>query len=697
MLGRSARWVAAAAACVVVLVLPSAIRADVVGVTVSADSTTAGDTNAVWTVSFTPQADLDFLASDTVTVEFPSGFDVSGATFESFSGCFLSSSPSASGQQVTVPLPPGCSIVGGTPSSVELSGISPAAGTYAASEFAVSTSQETTPVAATGSDIVISGGGGGGGATSVTNVTFSGSSTAAAATSTWTVGFTSSSSGQLAGGAGFGYVLVTFPSGFGTPSSAAFATGFSCNGQAAVPQDVGGGTVELDLPSGCTLAASTAATVTLTLTNPSSAGSYTGASVSTSSDQNFVAPASAIAISGQLFTVQFDRNGGSGTMADQTFTGGVAQALDTNAFTFTSHTFAGWNTAADGSGTAYSDGQSITVNADTTLYAQWVGPPAQLVVSRQPAGATALSPFATQPVVRVEDAQGHLVTGSTATITASASSCAGTLAGTTTQTAAAGVAAFTDLSIGAAGSCTLRFADTTDNLTTTSQTFTAGKIPTSLSVSISPDKPAYTFGDTVTITATATGIPDGTTITIASLNATLHGGTASVSTPVFTLEPLPADVSFDAKYAGDTSHATAKGSIGRKLDKAPSATTVAWDAGSGTLTATVASRDPLSLGGDPTPFKAVFGSVEFFDAASGKSLGTAQISQGVATLTPSASALPAGTHTIRASSTGHHWLLPSTGQLGNVVVPTRKTDLTVTASKTTLQWDRPLTLTVAVP
>ena len=35
------------------------------------------------------------------------------------------------------------------------------------------------------------------------------------------------------------------------------------------------------------------------------------------------------------------------------------------------HTFTGWNTAANGSGTAYTDAQSIQLSAPITLYAQW--------------------------------------------------------------------------------------------------------------------------------------------------------------------------------------------------------------------------------------------------------------------------------------------------------------------------------------
>ena len=66
-------------------------------------------------------------------------------------------------------------------------------------------------------------------------------------------------------------------------------------------------------------------------------------------------------------------HGGSGTMSPQTFTVGVAQALTANAFTRSGYSFSGWNTSANGSGTSYSDRQSITISANLTLYAQWRG------------------------------------------------------------------------------------------------------------------------------------------------------------------------------------------------------------------------------------------------------------------------------------------------------------------------------------
>ena len=70
-------------------------------------------------------------------------------------------------------------------------------------------------------------------------------------------------------------------------------------------------------------------------------------------------------------TLSFDANGGSGTMTAQTFEAGVSQAIAANAFTRSGYTFTGWNTNADGSGTSYTDKQSITISQDMTLYAQW--------------------------------------------------------------------------------------------------------------------------------------------------------------------------------------------------------------------------------------------------------------------------------------------------------------------------------------
>ena len=69
--------------------------------------------------------------------------------------------------------------------------------------------------------------------------------------------------------------------------------------------------------------------------------------------------------------ITFDKNDGSGTTVSQTVPYGESATLNTNSFTRTGHTFSGWNTKADGTGTAYNDGANVTLNGNTTLYAQW--------------------------------------------------------------------------------------------------------------------------------------------------------------------------------------------------------------------------------------------------------------------------------------------------------------------------------------
>ena len=70
-------------------------------------------------------------------------------------------------------------------------------------------------------------------------------------------------------------------------------------------------------------------------------------------------------------TVHFDVNGGTGVMNDQIFAYEVPQALNAHSFSREGHGFTGWNTAADGTGTGYADGQTLTLTAGVTLYAQW--------------------------------------------------------------------------------------------------------------------------------------------------------------------------------------------------------------------------------------------------------------------------------------------------------------------------------------
>jgi uncharacterized repeat protein (TIGR02543 family) len=75
-------------------------------------------------------------------------------------------------------------------------------------------------------------------------------------------------------------------------------------------------------------------------------------------------------------TVTFDANGGDGTMANQVASS--ATNLTANSFARSGHSFTGWNTLANGAGTAFTDSASFPFTADQTLYAQWaIAPVAQ--------------------------------------------------------------------------------------------------------------------------------------------------------------------------------------------------------------------------------------------------------------------------------------------------------------------------------
>jgi hypothetical protein len=69
------------------------------------------------------------------------------------------------------------------------------------------------------------------------------------------------------------------------------------------------------------------------------------------------------------YRVLFNPNGGSGIMADETYS--RPAPLSANAFTRSGYSFSTWNTTANGSGTSYADGAIYPFTADVTLYAQW--------------------------------------------------------------------------------------------------------------------------------------------------------------------------------------------------------------------------------------------------------------------------------------------------------------------------------------
>ena len=265
----------------------------------------AANTATTWSANFTPTSPATLTAGDTVTVTMPNSFTALGTsvTFAqgfSGSGCQFAAPVTWSSvltmESATVTVPSGCSLAGGTPARLSFGATNPSATTtYSASQFTVVTSEDPTPVSAT--SVVAIGASG----TAVTGVNFAvavdpGTSATFSSTnaaygnqlSYWQVGFTTSSTGGLLAG---DTVTVNFPAGFSLSSpSVTFGPSFAgCSPATGVSN---GGTMTVALPSGCSLAAGVAGTLTFEATNPPATVTYTAGqfSVSTSEDLAAVSP-----------------------------------------------------------------------------------------------------------------------------------------------------------------------------------------------------------------------------------------------------------------------------------------------------------------------------------------------------------------------------------------------------------------------
>ena len=73
----------------------------------------------------------------------------------------------------------------------------------------------------------------------------------------------------------------------------------------------------------------------------------------------------------KTYTITFNANGGSGNMASQKVNANIQTKINENIFKRDNHTFIGWNTQANGSGTKYNNNGNISITNNVTLYAQW--------------------------------------------------------------------------------------------------------------------------------------------------------------------------------------------------------------------------------------------------------------------------------------------------------------------------------------
>ena len=140
---------------------------------------------------------------------------------------------------------------------------------------------------------------------------------------------------------------------------------FDANGEGTMPTWTGKPNTSFDLPK------NTFTREGYTFTGWNTAADGTGAAYADKAPVKFSENTALYAQWTQDPVITFDANGGKGTMGTQTVKPNEATALTANTFTRADYDFTGWNTAKDGTGTAYGDKANITTNENVTLYAQW--------------------------------------------------------------------------------------------------------------------------------------------------------------------------------------------------------------------------------------------------------------------------------------------------------------------------------------
>lgn len=79
-------------------------------------------------------------------------------------------------------------------------------------------------------------------------------------------------------------------------------------------------------------------------------------------------------------TITYRANGAQGETPSTSVFAGSPATVAANGFTWSRHSFLGWNTAADGTGTAYAPGAQIdALNENLTLFAQWEELPPEVI------------------------------------------------------------------------------------------------------------------------------------------------------------------------------------------------------------------------------------------------------------------------------------------------------------------------------
>ena len=123
--------------------------------------------------------------------------------------------------------------------------------------------------------------------------------------------------------------------------------------------------VSINFSTGVMTIAGTVAANTYTFTITASNGTAPNATQSFTLTVNAAQPAA--------FTISYNNNGGSGTVTSQTVNSGISFTVksSTGMTAPNGKQFKSWNTQANGSGTSYAPGASVTAQSNMTLYAVW--------------------------------------------------------------------------------------------------------------------------------------------------------------------------------------------------------------------------------------------------------------------------------------------------------------------------------------
>lgn len=152
------------------------------------------------------------------------------------------------------------------------------------------------------------------------------------------------------------------------------------NGAITVTKNVSGGTISASLSDASIATLSVSDNNKITITPKAVSSTKTAIiTVKSAATTNYEEKTATYSLTVKLstYTIVFNGNGStSGSMSNMSMTYDMEKNLTTNTFVKNDYSFQGWNTKSDGTGTSYSDGQSVnnltSANGGTvTLYAQW--------------------------------------------------------------------------------------------------------------------------------------------------------------------------------------------------------------------------------------------------------------------------------------------------------------------------------------